>query len=90
MNELLSNAVKYCRYRLSKTSARYDDDVANELNKRTKKTTVQIKDRTFSGRDPVSIIAFLQNFKTACDACNIHEGTDMRFSSSTCSVLSKQ
>lgn len=31
-----------------------------------------MKDQTFSGEDPVSIIAFSQDSKAACDAYNIH------------------
>lgn len=40
----------------------------------TKKVAVQMKDRTFCGRDQVSIIAVLQDCKAACDAFKIHEG----------------
>lgn len=36
-----------------------------------------MKNCTFTGNDPVSIITFLQDFKTACDAYNIHEDADM-------------
>lgn len=74
VNKLFADAVDYRNYRLIKKSTRYEDDVANKLNKMTKKTAVQMKDRTVSAKDPVSIIAFLQNFKAACNACNIHEG----------------
>lgn len=46
--------------------------MGHKLSRIIKKAAVQMKDGTFSGRDPVLIIAFLQNFKAFCDACNIH------------------
>lgn len=76
-NHLFSSAVDYRSYRLIKTSARYDDDVGNELRGMTKKVSVQIKDRKFTEKEPLGIISFLQDFKSACDACNIHEGAAM-------------
>lgn len=39
-----------------------------------KKTVVQMKDQIFSGKDSMSVMAFLQDFKFQCDACNIHGG----------------
>lgn len=40
----------------------------------TKKTVIQMKDRALTIKDPMSIIAFLQDLKKACNSCNIHEG----------------
>lgn len=37
-----------------------------------------MKDRTFICIEPVSIIVSLQDFKAACDACNIQVGPTMR------------
>lgn len=62
------NAVDDQKYRLIENLALYEDNVPNELYKMTKKTAVQSKDGTFSGKDQVSIIAFLQDFKAACVA----------------------
>lgn len=42
-----------------------------------KKVTFQIKDGIFSGRHPKPAIAFLQDFRSACDACEINEGAEM-------------
>lgn len=39
------------------------------------KIVVQMKDRIFSGKDTMSVMYFLQEFKSTCDACEIHEGT---------------
>lgn len=36
-----------------------------------------MKDRTLSGKDPLSVIAHLQNFRSAYDTCGIREGAAM-------------
>lgn len=36
-----------------------------------------MKDRTFSGKNSLSIIAFLQDWKVACNAGKIHETAAM-------------
>lgn len=66
-------------YRLIKNRSQYDGDVGYEVNEMTKKTAVQMKDRTFSSKDRASIIAFMQDVKSAFDACNIHEIAVMWF-----------
>lgn len=43
----------------------------------TIKNAVQMKDRTFNGKEPVLIIAFLQDFMETCDAYNIYEEVAM-------------
>lgn len=35
---------------------------------------MQMKNRTFTGKDPVSIIAFLPDFEAVYNAYNIYEG----------------
>lgn len=57
--------------------ARYDNDIAKELNKMTKKTAIQLKDRAFNVKDSVSIIVFVQDFKAACDAVKFQKRTAM-------------
>lgn len=47
------------------------------MNKMAKNAAAQMKDLTFSGKCQVSIIAFLQDNRTACDACNMQEGPAM-------------
>lgn len=44
VNKLLADAVKYRNYRLIRRSARYDKNLANELNKMTKKIALQMRD----------------------------------------------
>lgn len=77
LNELFTEVGGYRNYHLIKKSARYDDNVANELGMMTKKTSVQMKDRTFNGKHPLSIIAFLHDFKAVCVVSNIQRGAEM-------------
>lgn len=73
VSPLFFEAIDYQNYRLIKNSARYDDDSGSNLNKMTRKTAVQMKDRTLHGKEFVPIITVLQDHKVACDACDIHE-----------------
>lgn len=59
---------QYQNYRSIERSAGYIDSVANELKKMSNETAVQMKNRRFTGEDPVSVIAFLQDFRAFCDA----------------------
>lgn len=52
VSELFANSLDYRNYNLIRKSTCYEENVTNELNKLTKKTAVQTKDRTFSGTDP--------------------------------------
>lgn len=49
VNELFADEIDYRDYIFIEKSARYDDEVANELKKMTKKSALHMKDRTFSG-----------------------------------------
>lgn len=74
VSDLFTDAFDFRQYRLLRKFGWYDDDVARGLNRMTKKVTMQMKDETFGGRDPVSIIGFLQDFRAACNDCSIVEG----------------
>lgn len=74
VNDMFSAILGYRTYHLIKKSARYDADGANELHWMAKKTAIQMKDRMFSGKNSRSVIAFIQDFKYACDACKMYEG----------------
>lgn len=76
-NELFPKAVHYYSYQLIKKSARYDDDLASDLNKVAKTIAEKIKNRAFNNRNLASIITFLQDFKLACNACNNRESAVM-------------
>lgn len=53
VNKVFADAIDYRNYCFIKRPAEYKNDVANELNKITKKTVVQMKDWTFNDEDPV-------------------------------------
>lgn len=42
-----------------------------------KKIELQMKDRTFSGKDPMFVSAILQKLKSTCDAYLMDEGAAM-------------
>lgn len=67
----------YRNYRLLKKLFSYENDLAHQLQRMAKKIAVLMKNRTFSGRDPMSVIGFLQEIKSSFDACEIHESTVM-------------
>lgn len=51
VNEMFANIVDHHSCRLTKKSARYDNNVSSELSKMTRNTAVQMKERTFSVED---------------------------------------
>lgn len=63
VNGLTTDAVAYRNYHVIRKLTGCDDDVADYLDKKTKKFASQMKDRTFTGKTNLSIIAFLQDFK---------------------------
>lgn len=64
VNARFAAAVGYRNYRSLNKSSRYGDDVARELRKMTERIVVQMKDRTFYWIDAMSVLAFLQDFKS--------------------------
>lgn len=77
VNDSLPAAVDYRNYHPLKRSSQSGDDVAHKLHSMAKRIAVQLKDRTFSRKSTVSVIAVLQQSKSACNAYRIHEGTEM-------------
>lgn len=75
VEDVVRKAADYHTYRLIKQLARYDDNVEHELHWMARKTAVQMKNGTISGKDHMSVIAFLQGFNSAFDACGIKDGT---------------
>lgn len=66
--------MSFVKYRHIKWSARCDDEIAPELHRMAKTLATQMKDTKISGKDSISVIVFLQDFKLACDACEREEG----------------
>lgn len=77
VNNRFASAADYRSYYLLKKLSHLDDDVVHELHKMAKKIASQIKDCFFSGKDPILVVAFLQDCKSACDAYGIYEGAVM-------------
>lgn len=78
MSKLFADAVDYQKYRATKNLPGTKMSQENELKNIIKKIAVHKEDWMFSGKDPVSIFASLQEFNASFDACNIHEGPVMR------------
>lgn len=73
VNERLAAAVEYRYYLLLKKSSYFDDDATHERQNMAKKIVIQLKDGIFSGKNLMLIFAFLQELKSTCDVCRIHE-----------------
>lgn len=76
-NDCFAAAVAYPNYRHLKKLSRYDHYVPQELHEMAKKVAVYIIDRTLYRKDPISVRAYSQELKSACDSCKIHEGGAM-------------
>ena len=76
VNLLFRKALDYRTYRLSDRSQHYDRVVAKKVAKMAKMMEVQLRSHFFDATDPISILAFLPQFKTACDTNGVHEGAE--------------
>lgn len=56
----------------------YNWYISRKIAKGAKYTDLQLKSSTFKWSGTISILAFVHNFKTACDSIWFHEGTAMR------------
>lgn len=74
VNDLIRKAVAHRTYHIIKQLARYEDVVAYKIHRMANKTTVEMMDKMFSGKENISVVGFLQDFKLACNARVIHEG----------------
>lgn len=77
-NDRFATAVNYPNYRYLNKVSLYDDDVEHELHRMAKKIAVQMKDRTFPGKDPSLVIAFYNEFKSLSDECGVPEDVAKR------------
>lgn len=57
-------------------SQHYEDDVAWQITKMTKRPEVQLKLLKFDEFDLMTILSFISAFQMACDTNFIHEGAD--------------
>lgn len=77
-NKLLADAPDHISSLPFKKCTRYENEVKKKLNKMATRTAMQMKPNIFSGKNAVSIIAFLQIFKAAYDASSNFETAGMR------------
>lgn len=71
---LFTDIVIYRQNKLIKSFVTYNNDLVRELCHRIKNVTSQIKDGNFVRKDLLTIIAFLKNIRSACDACSSQKG----------------
>lgn len=51
--------------------------MANEVNEKTRKMVAEMENKNFNGKEPLSIIAFLQEFKSICDELHIYDSAQI-------------
>ena len=78
MNDLFRRAVNYRSYLLRDPGPESTRDVRRELSETNmgrmqKKLITPMKDRTFSGDDPITVLGFLAHYKDACNLNDISE-----------------
>lgn len=74
LNERFTKVLSYRTYRLRKRDSRYDDEVAQGLSKTARQLKHVMTVPIFTGEDPIAVLAFLKNFKFACDETGVAEG----------------
>lgn len=70
-------ALDYRTYRLRKRSQHFNGHVASNVAKFVKRLRSQLKETEFDESDPISVLAFLKEFRDACDSIGVHEGVAM-------------
>lgn len=65
LNERFTKAVDYHTYRLLNRSHHYGSEVARRISRLRKRLEVQLKTHTFSGADPIAVLAFLARYRLA-------------------------
>jgi len=74
LNERFTKALSYRTYRLRNQDNRYDDEVAQRLSRTARQLRHVMTVPLFTGEDPIAVLAFLKNFKFACDETGVAEG----------------
>ena len=70
-------AVDFKTYRLINRSASYTPRMTGNLTRAKKKVDASMSSRTWTGKDKIGVLNFLENFKRACDSAGLHEGLAM-------------
>lgn len=67
VNERYRTAFNYGFYILILNSQQYDNGILSKMPRMQRRVAVQIKIRTFNGKDSISILSYLTELKRACD-----------------------
>lgn len=65
------NLETYC---LTIQSQNYDGHISGKIGKWAKRIDFQMNSSKFNPSEPISVVAFLHKFRTACDNKTLHEG----------------
>ena len=72
--EIFAKAVNYKSYRLQNRTDTYTSATSSRVTKLEKKLKIQMGSHTFSGKDPITVLAFLARFRDACDKNDVAAG----------------
>lgn len=71
--ENIAAAANYHNFRLQKLLYHYEHGVTQGVHRMANKTAFHMKDQTFSGKEPMLILAVLRDFKYSKAACRAQE-----------------
>ena len=74
LNDHFTRALSYKTYRLRKKDNSYNDEIAQGLSKTARKLKHVMTVPLFDGVDSIAVLAFLKNYKFACDETGVSEG----------------
>ena len=74
LNDHFAKALSYKTYRLRKKDNSYNDEIAQSLSKTARKLKHVMTVPLFNGEDSIAVLAFLKNYKFACDETGVSEG----------------
>lgn len=72
-NDLIAKTIDYRKYRPASRWTRKNSSVTSRNNRMGNKLDVQMKTQTCSGQDPIAVLRFLAQAKTACDPNGVSE-----------------
>ena len=77
LNSLYKASVDYRTYRLVNTSPAYNNAMSKKVHSYIRSLGTQLAQTKFDPSNGIGVLAFLTNFKRACDSIAIHEGIAM-------------
>lgn len=73
----LLHALDYRSYRLTKNSHYNDGRIAQKISKYQNRFETQLKKMELDKSESISILAFLKEFRVACDSIAVHKRATM-------------